>query len=91
MDGVADDPCMDLKQSHHSAQPAEAAPAPGGSGLESRRVARCECYAGGSGHSENSGRCYTRNWSHGITDPAAGASGAVYCVDCRKFCAQEAR
>ena len=33
MDGVSDSSCMDLKQSHPSAPPVEAAPASGGSGM----------------------------------------------------------
>jgi hypothetical protein len=43
-------------------------------------TARCNCYAGGSGHSSNSGRCGNRDWTNGIQGP-----GGV-CTSCWTRC-----
>lgn len=44
---------------------------------------RCDCRAGGPGHSSNSGRCNERD----VSDPTAILpNDAVYCDDCRGRC-----
>ena len=52
-------------------------------------AARCECYAGGPGHSPNSGRCGCRHdgrVGHGVLDPTAKSGEPALCESCRKIC-----
>lgn len=43
---------------------------------------RCNCYAGGGGHSRNSGRCTTTN----VIDRAAKHHEVAICARCRSAC-----
>lgn len=49
--------------------------------------ARCDCYAGGGGHSPNSGRCGARD----VMDPTHRPGEPAVCEECREVCAGIAR